>query len=153
MSVGKNGNGRKSITQYGIFADENAAREWAKAQYPQMDVLLVNALAMDCASDEAGTSVGNGICFEIVLAEPLTDKMPEEVVEPTRAFWEECGFGTVQTISGHNLVDLLIKHKIRPIDLALIAEERAEEEFERVFSQFVVWSLDLYRRFKEALRS
>ena len=147
MAVSRNGNGRKSVTQYGVFADEQGARQWASTQYPGMEILLVNAISMDCVSDESGSGAREGICFEIVLAEPLTERMPEEVVERTRAFWEECGFSDVKTRSGDNLVDLLIQHKIRPINLAFMAEE----EFVKVFDEFVVWSLDLYRRFKEAL--
>lgn len=151
MSVGKNGNGngRRFKSYVGVFADGMDFEEWARMAFPGMVIFTVITLSDDCGNDENGSRFTNGQCYEVVLAEPLENGLPEEVIEATRKFWIQCGFEEIRTPGGANLVDVLIRHKVRPIDLAFLTYD----EFVHVFSAFVTCKEDLYEGFRRALAS
>lgn len=142
MSVAQSTNGSKPRRGFHTYAAAfpcNATREdfeaWAEKFYPHLVLFSYRVMSDDCGNDDNGGKLTSEEVsyFEVVMADPVPAGQFDEIAtgyegemitvrEATRRFWVECGFERMFAKNGANLIDVLLEHQVRPVELAFLTK-------------------------------
>ncbi len=135
---------------------------WAEKFYPHLVLFSYRVMSDDCGNDDNGGKLTSEDVsyYEVVLADPVAAGQFDQIAtgvegevitvrEATRRFWAACGFDGMMARNGAYLIDVLLEHQVRPIELTFVDDTKLAS----ILGPFSGNTDALIKGFREALTS